>query len=431
VVWLTAQWWPHKFGCRPWIHTQALLYTDRVYFLQPLTTEVKGVFTWFWPIAYNSSQPSLSQNLIDLDGPLKSPSPCAASWHPWPSGGRSGLPMCRKRRGSSWQMRGHPQSGGQSAAMRHSKSCMATTHWSEDMPVSLAGNAAFKESGHSIYLPPPPSPSQKTRSMLLTHYFNLSLPSPNSFLYSLLFLHCYPLKLLHSRPGAKIIIYLTCCLSLTYDYTHASIRCLLLLLLLLFLFMDLLTSLPLLLSFWVPRGLLFTSLFCSAISNNTMLLWDKLNVVETKKRRRRERARADAEQIRTTLSRSSSECAGKLPEDSRQSVLQLCGSYLSLGGSEQIGSNCTARVCFMSQQAAEAWAPHHKLSLASTPICFMLEYRPLPQSWSPMVCVVCVCVCVSVWMSKPNSVLLRKLFHISVKSLACVGFRENPRPCIW
>ena len=41
-------------------------------------------------------------------------------------------------------------------------------------------------------------------------------------------------------------------------------------------------------------------------------------------------------------------------------MLQLCGSYLSQGGSEQIGANGTARVCSMSQHAAEPWAPHHK-----------------------------------------------------------------------
>lgn len=73
------------------------------------------------------------------------------------------------------------------------------------------------------------------------------------------------------------------------------------------------------------------------------------------------------------------------------SALQLCGSYLSQGGSEQIGANDTARVCFVSQHAAEAWAPHHRRSLAFTPVCFMLECRPGPQSLSPMACA-CVAV---------------------------------------
>lgn len=74
-------------------------------------------------------------------------------------------------------------------------------------------------------------------------------------------------------------------------------------------------------------------------------------------------------------------------------MIQLCGSYLSQGGSEQIGANGTARVCFMSQHAAEAWAPHHRVFLASTPICFMLECRHRPQSEKPVVCLfVCVVV---------------------------------------
>lgn len=57
-------------------------------------------------------------------------------------------------------------------------------------------------------------------------------------------------------------------------------------------------------------------------------------------------------------------------------MLQLCGSYLFQGGSQQIGANGTARVCFMSQHAAQAWASHHRLSLASTPISYMMECRP-------------------------------------------------------
>lgn len=59
-------------------------------------------------------------------------------------------------------------------------------------------------------------------------------------------------------------------------------------------------------------------------------------------------------------------------------MLQLCGSYLSQGGSEQIGANGTARVCFMSQHAAEAWAPHHRLSLASNPNVFYVGMQTLP-----------------------------------------------------
>lgn len=66
-------------------------------------------------------------------------------------------------------------------------------------------------------------------------------------------------------------------------------------------------------------------------------------------------------------------------------MLQLCGGYLSQGGSEQIGANGAAGVCFMSQHA-EAWAPHHRLVLASSPVCFMLECRPRPQSLKPVVC---------------------------------------------
>lgn len=57
-------------------------------------------------------------------------------------------------------------------------------------------------------------------------------------------------------------------------------------------------------------------------------------------------------------------------------MLELCGSYLFQGGSEQIGPNSAAGVYFMSQHAAKAWAPHRRPSLASTPVCFMLESRP-------------------------------------------------------
>lgn len=45
-----------------------------------------------------------------------------------------------------------------------------------------------------------------------------------------------------------------------------------------------------------------------------------------------------------------------------KSVLQLCGCYLSWGGSEQIGANGTAGVCLMSQHAAEAWELQRRLS---------------------------------------------------------------------
>ena len=77
---------------------------------------------------------------------------------------------------------------------------------------------------------------------------------------------------------------------------------------------------------------------------------------ERKRQRTREPEQTDKKKIRAAEKpgRISSECAGKLPGDWRQSVLLLCGSYLSQGGSEQIGANGTARVCFMSQHAAEA-----------------------------------------------------------------------------
>lgn len=127
-----------------------------------------------------------------------------------------------------------------------------------------------------------------------------------------------------------------------------------------------------------------------------------------KKKQQQTRAAREKKSRQLKSSRSSSECAGKLPGDWRQSVLQLCGSYLSQGGSEQIGANGTARVCFMSQHA-EAWAPHHRVFLASTPICFMLECRPCPQSQKP---VACLCVCV--WLSKLNSAKLRTLSFLLV-----------------
>lgn len=59
---------------------------------------------------------------------------------------------------------------------------------------------------------------------------------------------------------------------------------------------------------------------------------------------------------------SSSSNDGRQPVDWRQSVLQLCGCYLSQRGSEQIGANGTAGVCLMSQHAAEAWDPQRRLS---------------------------------------------------------------------
>lgn len=122
------------------------------------------------------------------------------------------------------------------------------------------------------------------------------------------------------------------------------------------------------------------------------------------------------------LSRGSSECAGKLPGDWRQSVLQLCGSYLSQGGSEQIGANGTARVCFMSQHAAEAWAPHHRLSLASTPSCFMLESRPLPQPQSP---VVCMAVKAELCLAKKTQ------FHTIVKKFCIHDIGFSICPCVF
>lgn len=119
-------------------------------------------------------------------------------------------------------------------------------------------------------------------------------------------------------------------------------------------------------------------------------------------------------------SRISSECVGKLPGDWRQSVLLLCGSYLSQGGSEQIGANGTARVCFMSQHTAEAWAPHHRLSLASTPVCFMLECRPSFYNLRAQWCV---------WLSTLNSAHYENsLFYTCVKKKMCmqaVGFKTN------
>lgn len=101
--------------------------------------------------------------------------------------------------------------------------------------------------------------------------------------------------------------------------------------------------------------------------------------METEKRKtmRESVSERGGKKIRTTNPGRSSECVGRQPGNWRQSVLELCGSYLFQGGSEQIGANGAAGVCFMSQHAAEAWASHHRLSLASTPICFMLEGRPL------------------------------------------------------
>lgn len=96
---------------------------------------------------------------------------------------------------------------------------------------------------------------------------------------------------------------------------------------------------------------------------------------------------------RTSNPSRSSECAGKQPGDWRQTALLLCGRYLFQGGSEQIGANGTARVCFVSQHAAEAWASHRRLSLACAPISFMLEGRPFLNLQAEEY--VCVCGCQS------------------------------------
>lgn len=56
-------------------------------------------------------------------------------------------------------------------------------------------------------------------------------------------------------------------------------------------------------------------------------------------------------------------------------MLQLCGCYLSQGGSEQIGVNGTAGVCLMSQQAAQAWDPQRRLSLHRTKLCVLERDR--------------------------------------------------------
>lgn len=82
---------------------------------------------------------------------------------------------------------------------------------------------------------------------------------------------------------------------------------------------------------------------------------------ETKKRqRRREQKKKKSGQLTPAEAAVSVLASG---QGTGGSVLQLRGSYLSQGGSEQIGANGTARVCFMSQHTAEAWAPHHRLFL--------------------------------------------------------------------
>lgn len=75
---LTAQGWlqaPHP-------HTNSSLQRLRLLFTAT-NNRSKWMFTWIWSIAYNSIQPSLSQNLIDPDASVTSLSACAASWLRW------------------------------------------------------------------------------------------------------------------------------------------------------------------------------------------------------------------------------------------------------------------------------------------------------------------------------------------------------------
>lgn len=124
----------------------------------------------------------------------------------------------------------------------------------------------------------------------------------------------------------------------------------------------------------------------------------KAGGLEKKKPKRRRKHETNKRRKKTKKNRTSnpsrsSECAGKQPGEWRQTVLLLCGSYLFQGGSEQIGANGTARVCFVSQHAAEAWASHHRLSLACAPVSFMLEGRPFLNLQAEEY--VCVCGCQS------------------------------------
>lgn len=62
-------------------------------------------------------------------------------------------------------------------------------------------------------------------------------------------------------------------------------------------------------------------------------------------------------------------------------MLQLCGCYLSQGGSEQIGVNGTAGVCLMSQHAAQAWDPQRRLSPHRTKLCVLERARQREHAW--------------------------------------------------
>lgn len=146
----------------------------------------------------------------------------------------------------------------------------------------------------------------------------------------------------------------------------------------------------------VSREHLLTSFLFSKYEGVATSVKGVVNRMKKKETEENERAWAEEDKkkkrIRTANPSRSSECAGKQPGDWRQSVLQLCGSYLFRGGSEQIGANSTARVCFMSQHAAEAWASHHTLLPGLHSNLFYVGRQTFPQSPSWVMCV-CVCGC--------------------------------------
>lgn len=93
VAWLTTQCGPHKVGRGP-SHPHADASHQRQSLLFTATNNrSRRMFAWVWSTAWNSPQPSLSHNHIDLCAAEKSLSPYEDSWLQWLSdcwGGREG-----------------------------------------------------------------------------------------------------------------------------------------------------------------------------------------------------------------------------------------------------------------------------------------------------------------------------------------------------
>lgn len=143
VAWLTTQCGPHKVGRRP-SHPHADASHQRQSLLFTATNNrSRRMFTWVRSTAWNSPQPSLSHNHIDLCAAENSLSPYEDSWLQWLSdnwGGGGGGSACQKswgEGGPSQQILCHLLRGEQLAGSHQSKGGIASSHWCENLSVKL------------------------------------------------------------------------------------------------------------------------------------------------------------------------------------------------------------------------------------------------------------------------------------------------------